>query len=281
MAHLQSRNRIQPFPQQHLEAIAKVLAGSRDDLTGSQIGHALTSCRIPDVDPANTKWKRLYNAFAGFQNEHQVGNGVVVFIRHVMDPALHTGGPDVFRRWQQELNKVLSLSGMEVGGDGKVRRVQRAENLDEAVARANRLKSALDQRHVHPNVLTHCQAEILADNYFHAVLEAMKSITTRIRMLSGLDGDGAKLVQAAFAGDAPRLKINAFATESQRGEQRGFVSLLTGLYGMVRNPVAHEAKIEWDMSEQDALDIMTTISYVHRKLDAAEEVSPARGGTPC
>ncbi len=68
------------------------------------------------------------------------------------------------------------------------------------------------------------------------------------------------------------LMINAFDTESRRGEQRGFVSLLTGLYGMVRNPVAHEAKIEWDMTERDALDGMTTISLIHRKLDRTEEL---------
>jgi uncharacterized protein (TIGR02391 family) len=217
----------------------------------------------------NTKWKRLYNAFVGFQNEHQVGNHVIVFIHHVMNPAAHSEAPDVFRRWQEKLNKVLALSGMEVGADGKVRLARKAETLEDAVARASRLKSLLAQRQVHEHVLEHCRAEILADNYFHAVLEAMKSITTRIRALSGLDGDGAKLVHDAFAGESPMLRINIYASESQRGEQRGFVSLLTGLYGMIRNPLAHEAKREWNMSEQDALDVMTMISLIQRKLDLA------------
>lgn len=39
--------------------------------------------------------------------------------------------------------------------------------------------------------------------------------------------------------------------------------------GKVRNPLAHEPKMEWNVSEQDALDILTTISFVHRKLDRA------------
>jgi uncharacterized protein (TIGR02391 family) len=270
MVRMAFRTKIRPFPQQQLEAIAKILGDTDEGLAGSQIGHALLSCQIPDVDPANTKWKRLYNALVGFQNERHLGNHIIVFIAHVMNPASHTNCPSVFRNWQEKLNKVLALSGMEVGADGKCRRVTKATNLDEAIARANRLKTALERRNVHLNVLTHCHAEILADNYFHAVLEAIKSITTRIRQLSNLDGDGAALVQAALGGSSPNLKINSFATESQCGEQRGFVSLLTGLYGMVRNPVAHEAKIEWSMSEQDALDIMTTISYIHRKLDLAE-----------
>ncbi len=265
------RTRVPPFRPQQLEAIAKVLAG----LTGSEIGHALASCRIPDVDPQNTKWKRLHNALAEFQNEHGVGNHVVVFIRHVLDPACHVGCPERFRDWQAELNKILSLAGMEVRDNGKVCRTVRAENIDDAVARARRLKSALERRQVHPNVLTHCQAEIVAENCFHAVLEAMKSVTTRIRSLSGLDGDGALLVQAALGGNTPRLRVNTFETETQRGEQRGFSCLLIGMYGMIRNPLAHEARIEWPMSEPDALDIMTTISYIHRKLDGAERtVSP-------
>ena len=41
---------------------------------------------------------------------------------------------------------------------------------------------------------------------------------------------------------------------------------------MVRNPIAHEAKIERPMPEQDAVDILTTISFVHRKIDQAESL---------
>jgi hypothetical protein len=33
--------------------------------------------------------------------------------------------------------------------------------------------------------------------------------------------------------------------------------------------IAKILKIEWPMPEQDALDILTTISLIHRKLDAA------------
>lgn len=271
MVAVKTRNPIPPFPQPQLEAIAKVLADTTEGLTGTELGHALQSCKITDVDPQNTKWKRLYNAFAEFQNKHNVGNYLIVFIRHVMDPAFHVASQDRFKDWQAGLNRILSLSGMEVGNDGKIRRAQKAATLDDAVARAGRLKSKLEARNAHANVLKYCRAEIVAENYFHAVLEAMKSITGRVRKVSGLDGEGAKLVQGALGGQAPILKINPLKTETQQGEQRGFVSLLTGMYGMIRNPIAHEPRIEWNMSEQDALDIMTTISYVHRKLDFSDK----------
>jgi uncharacterized protein (TIGR02391 family) len=65
------------------------------------------------------------------------------------------------------------------------------------------------------------------------------------------------------------LAINTLATETDKGEQRGFVNLLIGLFGTIRNPTAHNPKIEWPMPEQDALDILTMASLIHRKLDRA------------
>jgi uncharacterized protein (TIGR02391 family) len=90
-------------------------------------------------------------------------------------------------------------------------------------------------------------------------------------MLSGLQSDGADLVHQAFgqSQSGPILAINSLVSETEKGEQRGFANLLIGLFGTIRNPLAHNPKIEWDMSEQDALDILTMASLIHRKLDKA------------
>jgi len=273
---IEARNPIPPFDASTLEAIAKVLADTERGLTGTQLEHRLSQCRIPDVDPTIAKWKRLYNAFAEFQNEHQIGNHVVKFITEALSPTSFTGEPERFEERRLALNAVLSFAGMELGVDGKVRRTARASNLNEALARANRLKEELRRRGVHSEVVRFCDAEIVASNCFHAVFEAMKSITSRIRQLSGLTSDGAELVDAAFTfrpDSPPLVAINRLTTKTEQGEQRGFAGLLKGLYGTVRNPLSHEAKIEWEMTEQDALDILTTISLIHRKLDNAR-----RGG---
>ena len=270
-----SKESIPPFDVQHLEAIAKVLGDTNKGLTGPEIGYQLKNSQIPDPTPDMTKWKRLFNAFISFQNTHHVGNHVIVFINRAMTPALYTERPNVFRDQKDRLNAVLAFCGMEVRDTGKVSRASRAANLDEALERANRLKAALTQRSVHQDVLEHCKAEFLRKNYFHAIFEAMKSITAKIRKVSGLTGDGAPLVDEVFGlgkNGKPRFAINAFNTETFRGEQRGFVSLLKGLYGTVRNPLAHEPKMEWDVNEQDALDILTTLSFVHRKLDKAHHL---------
>lgn len=262
---------IAPFELGILEAVAKILGDTDSGLTGSEIGNILANLSIPDVDSSNTKWKRLLNAFITFQNEHQVGNHVVAFIHCCMEIARYVDKQELFAERKEKLNCVMSLRGMELRDDGKLHRVSVAKTISEAQQRANRLKSQLVLRGVHENIFHYCEAEIIADNYFHSVVEAIKSITVKVREKSGLDLDGEKLVSKAFDGDMPTLIINSFDTETLKGEQRGFSSLLKGLYGAVRNPLAHESKIEWNMSEQDALDVLCLISLIHRKLDKTQK----------
>lgn len=261
------------FNPQHLEQIAKLLADTAEGVTGSQLGHLLQDCRMTDPSPTFTKWKRLFNAFVDAQNLHQVGNHVLMFINRVMDPVRYTTDPRAFAKRRDELNVILAFSGFNVGDDGKVRWTTKASNLDDALDRASRLHAALLNRGVHADVLKFCRAELLQQNYFHAVFEATKSIAAKIRALTGLTSDGAELAQAAFGlpkdGGDPKLAINGLKTDTDRGEQRGLSNLLVGLFGTVRNPLAHNPKIEWPMEEIDALDILTLASLVHRKLDRA------------
>jgi uncharacterized protein (TIGR02391 family) len=272
---IKAKNQVPAFDPAHLEEIARILGDTNEGLTGSELEHTLKQSKIPDVDSSNTKWKRLYNAFAEFQNTHKIGNHVIVFIVNSMNLAKYTRSPALFEERRQKLNVLLALAGYSLGKDGKVRRSEKVSDLDAALQRANKFKSALRVRNVHEDIYKFCTAEILNENYFHAVFEAMKSITSKIRTLSGLTSDGADLVQEAFAlgkNSTPKCAINKLISETERGEQRGFVSLLIGMYGTIRNPLGHNAKIEWNMSEQDALDMMTMISLVHRKLDLAYRV---------
>ncbi|GAI25988.1 unnamed protein product, partial [marine sediment metagenome] len=85
---------------------------------------------------------------------------------------------------------------------------------------------------------------MLQDNYFHAVLEATKSVASKVRLMTGLNSDGAQLIDDAFGGSNPILKINAFETDTEKSEQRGFTNLAKGLFGTFRNPTAHAPKIE-------------------------------------
>lgn len=249
------------------EKIARILGDTEDGLTGSQIGQLLGQARIKDVDPNNTKWRRLYNAFAGCQNKDKNSICVFNFIHYALEPARYVGRKDVFEKRQEEINNVLAFVGFKFSDDGKFIRTSKAKSLSEAEKRASQLREKLKNRDVHLDVLKFCKAELLEDNYFHAVLEATKSIAAKLRVKSGLDLDGSNLVDASIGGSSPRVFINNFQTQSEKSEQKGFLNLVKGLFGTFRNPTAHEARIEWDMSEEDALDLLVTASYVHRRID--------------
>ena len=265
-------DRISTFDAQHLQSICKVLADTTEGLTGSEIQYVLSDCRVSDVSPEMTKWKRLFNALVEAQNKEKMGNRTIMFITRVMNPVQYSSNPQKFQYRRDQLNVILAFSGLTIGQDGKIRREKTANDLDTALKRANRLHASLVSRNVHTDVLTYCRAELLQENYFHAVFEAMKSVAAKVRSLSGLTNDGADLITNAFSlgkTGKPILAINPLLTETDKGEQRGFVNLLIGLFGTIRNPTAHNPKIEWPMPEEDALDILTTLSLIHRKLDKA------------
>lgn len=104
-------------------------------------------------------------------------------------------------------------------------------------------------------------------------MEVVKGVAERIRQLSRLVSDGAELINEAFSMKAPILVINPLITDSEKSEQKGFAQLLIGVFGMVRNPLAHAPRTTWPMPEQDALDILTLVSLVHRKLDGTSKTS--------
>lgn len=45
------------------------------------------------------------------------------------------------------------------------------------------------------------------------------------------------------------------------------MNLLKGMFGTFRNVTA--PKIHWNITEQDAMDLLTLCSLLHRRLDAA------------
>ncbi|MHB8384013.1 MAG: TIGR02391 family protein [Candidatus Binataceae bacterium] len=144
--------------------------------------------------------------------------------------------------------------------------------MPEAEQGAGRLRSELQRRQVHSDVLRFCRAELLntiPPNYFHAVLEATKSVAQKIRDRTGLTSDGAEIVDEAFRISSPLLAINSLQTETEQSEQKGFANLLKGMFGTFRNVTGHAAKIMWPITEQDALDLLTLVSYLHRRLDQA------------
>jgi uncharacterized protein (TIGR02391 family) len=191
-----------------------------------------------------------------------------------MQPVRFSSAED-FEAHRAAVNERLLLSGLQVRDDGKVARVEAAQTLAEAQRRADALRAELVRREVHPDVLHFCRAELMQRNYFHAVLEASKSVAQKLRDLSGLTGDGAGLVDASCSlSSGPIVAFNALSNEWERSEQTGLAMLLKGLFGTFRNPSAHAPKVLWATSRAEALDMLTLASMLHRRLDEASINTP-------
>lgn len=170
---------------------------------------------------------------------------------------------------RDELNQVLSLSGLRVRDDGKFERAKTATTDSEALDRTNRLRGLLERRGAHSAVLAYCRPDLVRSDYYEAVFEAIKGLGSRVRQVTGVDADGYNLIEATMAGRGPQLRINDLSSRTKRDEQLGVANLAKGLFSAFRNPAAHEPKLEWQMTEQDALDVLGTLSLIHRRLDNA------------
>jgi uncharacterized protein (TIGR02391 family) len=262
---------IPEFSHTELESICNVLADTSRGLTGSEMGSILARLGIPDPMPTITKRHRLFEALAKRQAQTRSGSVVGAFIQEVMNPVRYTDNRVLFDSRRHDLNTILAFCGYSLGEDGKLRlRAQPARTLTEAEEAAGRLRSELSRRGVHPDVLKFCRPELLQENYFHAVFEATKSVADKIREKAEVDGDGSELVDRAFGigkQGMPLLAFNGLQTETERSEHTGLMQLMKGMFGVFRNVTAHAPKVKWPISEQDAMDLLTIASYLHRRLD--------------
>lgn len=260
------------WDDQVVEGVADVLGDTATGLTGTQIGQLLVELNLPDPGDGITKRVRLRHALLTGQQRDQASNCVIAFIARAMAPVRYRNEPGLRTLRQDALDEVLVYEGLRVNDEGKVQWGQKASTLSEAARHANNLRAELRRRGTHPDVLRYCTAELLTKNTFHAMLEATKSVFDKLRDRTGLHGDGAPLVDAALAlgrSGTPRLAINSLATQTEKDEQTGLVNLIKGLSGMFRNPVAHDPRLHRTVTDDELLELLTTLSMIHRRLDAA------------
>lgn len=259
---------IPSFSENQLEQICRTLA---DAYSHSELTDLLHGCNIPE-NGGSPKWQRALLALGAKQKSDKCGNNVAAFIQRAMDPVRFVGNPDAFSEIRTKLNAVLAFCALRLEEDRKLRQVSAADTLTEAQRMADELRSELRGRGVHADVLRFCRAELLEanpPNYFHAVLEATKSVAQKIRDKTGLTDDGAPLVDHGFSLNKPLLAINSLQTESEKAEHAGFANMLKGMFGTFRNPTGHAPRVLWKLEKRDALDLLSLVSYLHRRLDQA------------
>jgi uncharacterized protein (TIGR02391 family) len=264
-----------PFSEADLKAVGQALE--------SAATHAELGGLFRDVDLTEShdiagvsKWRRIFNVLAEAQGRAGTGNYAMKFIQTALSPRRFVNRPSEHEALREGVNRLLAFHGYHLLPGGKFERIASASTIDEARSRASRLRLELERRSVHPDVLSFCQPELMQENYFHAVLEATKSLSEKIRQKSGLAGDAGELATKAFSlgkSGAPILAFNSLRTETERSEQTGLMNLCVGMFGTFRNTTAHGTKLAWLVTEQDALDLLTMASFLHRRVDAARTVS--------
>jgi hypothetical protein len=207
---------IDSFDETQLRKLAETLA---EAVTHRELSDILAKCLIQEAG-GDPKWERILLALKARQRQDRCGNTVGAFIQAAIDPVRFVNRSDDFSRIRDSLNKILAFSGLSLGADGKLQPVAPARTLAEAEERAGRLRVELNRRRVHHDVLKFCRPELLEENYFHAVLEASKSVADKIREITGLTGDGADLVDPAFGINRPMLAINSLRTRQKSLNKR-------------------------------------------------------------
>jgi len=248
--------RIEKFDSGTIEQISRIIG---DMFTGTTIPRILIDAQIECKSANSTKWRIIDDCLTARQLQDNCANNVLNFVKEAFKPSRNINNTN-YETSRNSINQILSFVGFEIKQSGEISEVKKSVTIDDAKKRAENLKNKLKTRNTHNDIFVYCGNEIETENYFHIVFEATKGVFDKIRKKTGLVFDGAALVDEVFSFDktnpCPYLALNSLRTESEQSEQKGFMNLLKGLYGTFKNPLGHEVKINWNVKEEDALDIL-------------------------
>jgi len=119
-----------------------------------------------------------------------------------------------------------------------------------------------------------CRELFANSHYAQAVEQAFKCLNNAVKekSLTALDGDS--LMRKSFSPDNPILKLNQLKTQSDKDEQRGYMDLYAGSITGIRNPRAHEHRLE--DNPQSALEMIVIANHLLGKLTKAKRVHRKR-----
>lgn len=255
-----------------IESVCKILG----ELTkGYKITIMFQSLKIYDHDsatagrPITTKWKRLRDAIIHECNNQKSAKPFFQVIEYIMNPIDFVNDLNGWENNKRDLNAYLLFYGYVLTDSGKIQQTDSVETVNDAHKRLLSFQNKLKMYEIHPRVLEFCQEELFQENYFHAILEASKSVFQRVRDISELELDGSKLIQQALSTKQPVILIkgNMLSSETDRSMYNGLKNLIETIVSLYRNPTAHSPKLYDESSETDAITAFTLMSLAHRILD--------------
>jgi uncharacterized protein (TIGR02391 family) len=100
-----------------------------------------------------------------------------------------------------------------------------------------------------------------------AVLNSIVAIFDLIRQRTGIDADGANLVNRAFSLTDPHLVLSDLKSDSGQNDQKGFIQIFSGSYQGIRNPKAHT--LMHDLTGPKAAQYLVYASLLARRVEEA------------
>ena len=255
--------KIEPFSLSALEHIAKIIGNC---YTGSEITELFRKTGFQHIShDGSTKWRFVYNILENIQNNADGPYQIAKVIQQLCDPQMYFGNAERHGQIVNDINEVLSFYGIAVNAeDGKIVITDKKDtNLRSRESEETKL---FDLRRFHPEVKKHARLLFLEDHKFHAVFECCKAFDKYVREKSKLDKHGYELMSAALSLNGP-LKLNAQQTKTEKNEKDGLMHLCMGLMRAIRNPESHEPELDWIITKEDALDILSLVSFLYRQVD--------------
>lgn len=254
-------NEVEPFKDAALEEIAHIIAEFH---TSSQITMFFARAGYPHiVHDTSTKWRFVYESLLSINKTEYGSHEILKVIKTLCDPQAFFSNPETHEKIILRINKVLTFYALEISTEGallkKVAKGTRLEKTPESI-------KLFDARSFHHKVILHGRKLFLESNYSNAVFECCKAYDKEVRVFSQIDDHGASLMNKAFSEKGP-IKLNAQQTLSEKNEQEGIMHLSRGLMFAIRNPQGHEPSRDWPISQEEALDLLSFLSYLFKKLE--------------
>lgn len=125
-----------------------------------------------------------------------------------------------------------------------------------------------DVRNLHPDFPKKVRSLYDDGHLAEAVFEAFKYVEKEVKRISKVGGQvGWALMMAAFDEKAPKIALNALASDSDTDEQKGYRHIFAGSSSAIRNPRGHEVDVT--DTPDEALDYLALASLLLRRLDAS------------
>jgi uncharacterized protein (TIGR02391 family) len=258
-----SQRRIDPFSLSALERIAQIIG---DRYTGSEITSFFRKAGFPEIrHDGTTKWRFVYGALEELQSKPHGPYQVAKIIEQLCNPEEYFGNAEGHEQIVSKINEILSFYGLAV--DVRTGKTLVTGKTDASLrSRESEEGKLFDSRGFHPEVRKHARLLFVEGRHFHGVFECCKAFDKYVREKSKIDKHGSELMGAALSLKGP-LKLNAQQTDTERNEQEGLMHLCMGLMRAIRNPESHEPELDWTIIREDALDVLSLISYLYRQID--------------